>query len=97
MLKILLRKQMGEIFRSYYYNAKKNKARSKAATAAYIVLFVLLMVLVLGGMFTLLSLFLCGAMLAAKMQWLYLAACLTPTPGFIWQRITTNCFRYLFR
>lgn len=73
MLKILLRKQMGEIFRSYYYDAKKSKARSKAATAAYMVLFVLLLVLVLGGMFTLLSLFLCGAMLAAKMQWLYFA------------------------
>lgn len=73
MLRVLLRKQMGEIFRSYYYDAKKNRARSKAATTAYIVLFVLLMVLVLGGMFTALSLVLCGAMLAAGMQWLYFA------------------------
>ena len=31
MLKILLKKQMAEIFRSYFYDAKKNKARSKAA------------------------------------------------------------------
>lgn len=29
MLKLLLKKQIGEIFRSYFYDAKKNKARSK--------------------------------------------------------------------
>ena len=53
MLKILLQKQMAEIFRSYFYDAKKNKARSKAGHhAAYIVLFVVLMVGVLGGIFT---------------------------------------------
>ena len=34
MLKLLLKKQLLEIFRSYYYDAKKNKARSKAATIA---------------------------------------------------------------
>ena len=50
MLKILLKKQIAEIFRSYFYDAKKNKARSKAAVAAYIVLFVVIMLGVLGGM-----------------------------------------------
>ena len=29
MLKILLKKQLSEIFRSYFYDAKKNKARSQ--------------------------------------------------------------------
>ena len=29
MTKILLRKQLAEIFRTYLYDAKKNKARSK--------------------------------------------------------------------
>ena len=42
MLKILVKKQMAEIFRSYFYDSKKNKARSKGATAAYFVLFALL-------------------------------------------------------
>ena len=42
MLKILLKKQIAEVFRSYFYDAKKNKARSKAAVAAYIVLFVVI-------------------------------------------------------
>ena len=29
MVKTLLKKQIGEIFRSYFYDAKKNKPRSK--------------------------------------------------------------------
>ena len=41
MLKVLVKKQLMEIFRSYFYNAKKNKAYSKSATAAYVVLFVM--------------------------------------------------------
>ena len=53
MLKLLLKKQLMEIFRAYYYDAKKNKARSKAATIAYIAMFAVLMVVVLGGIFTL--------------------------------------------
>ena len=38
MLKTLLHKQMTEIFRSYVYDAKKNRKRSKAATIGLIVL-----------------------------------------------------------
>ncbi len=30
MLKILVKKQLTEIFRSYFYDAKNNKARSNA-------------------------------------------------------------------
>ncbi|MFQ8952885.1 MAG: hypothetical protein ACLR56_07695 [Oscillospiraceae bacterium] len=62
MVKILLKKQLTEIFRAYFYDAKKNKARSKAAITGYIVLFVILMVGILGGMFTFLSVSLCGAL-----------------------------------
>ena len=60
MLKLLLKKQLFEIFRSYFYDAKKNKARSRLATALYIGLFVLLMAGILGGIFTLLAVKLCG-------------------------------------
>ena len=73
MLKLLLKKQLLEIFRSYYYDAKKNKARSKAATAAYMAMFVVLMVVVLGGIFTLLSVKRCAPMAQAGMGWLYFA------------------------
>ena len=73
MLSVLLKKQMTEIFRSYFYDAKKNKSRSKAGTAAYLVLFLGIMVGLLGGMFTYLSLSVCGALTAAGMDWLYFA------------------------
>ena len=62
MLKVLVKKQLIEIFRSYFYNAKKNKAYSKGATAAYVVLFVMLMVGVLGGIFTGMALMICKPM-----------------------------------
>ena len=71
MLKILVKKQLGDIFRSYTYDAKKNRARSKGATIGFTVLFVVLMVGVLGGLFTLLSLAMCESMAQVGMSWLY--------------------------
>ena len=71
MLKILVKKQLGDIFRSYTYDAKKNRARSKEATIGFTVLFVVLMVGVLGGLFTLLSLAMCQSMAQVGMSWLY--------------------------
>ena len=52
MLKILLKRQMTEIFRAYFYDAKKNKKRSTGATVAFIIMYVVLMVGVLSGLFT---------------------------------------------
>ena len=71
MLKVLLKKQLYEVFKGYFYNAKKNEMRSKAGIAAYIVLFVAIMVGFLGGMFTMLALGMCGGLTAAGMDWLY--------------------------
>ncbi len=71
MLKVLLKKQIAEVFRSYFYDAKKNRMRSKGAIAAWIIFFVVVMVGVLGGMFTALSLSLCGALAQAGMGWLF--------------------------
>ena len=71
MLWVLLKKQIAEVFRGYFYDSKKNRMRSKGAIAAYIVFFVLLMVGVLGGMFAGLSLQLCGSLTALGMDWLY--------------------------
>ena len=73
MTKLLLKKQLTEIFRSYFYDAKKNKARSKASTIGFIVLYALLMVGILGGMFTWLALSLCPAFAAMQVSWLYFA------------------------
>ncbi len=71
MVRLLLKKQLFEIFRSYFYDAKKNKPRSKAGTIGLIVLYVLLMVGVIGGMFTLFSIGLCAPLHEAGLDWLY--------------------------
>ena len=73
MIRILVKKQMAEIFRGYFYNAKKNKAYSQARTALLIFAFVLLMVGVIGGMFFALSMVLCEPMSAVGMDWMYFA------------------------
>ena len=49
MIKLLVKKQLTEIFRSYFYDAKKNKARSRASTVGFIVLYAIIMVGLLGG------------------------------------------------
>ena len=71
MLSALLKKQLQEIFRSYFYNAKQGKARSRASTLGYFAFFAVLMVGVLGGMFTYLAHSLCAPFAAAGMEWLY--------------------------
>lgn len=71
MLKILLKKQLMEIFRSYFYDSKKNRRRSKASTIGFLVMFFCIMVLLLGGMFTGLSAALCGPLTSAGMGWFY--------------------------
>lgn len=71
MLKILLKKQLTEIYRGYFYNYKTNKKRSPAATVGYIVLFSILMLGFIGGMFAFLSLQICKPMAEAGFGWLY--------------------------
>lgn len=73
MLKTLLKKQIGEIFRSYFYDAKKNKARSKGATAGFIVFFVVLMVVILGGTFGGISVAMYPPLAQGNLTWLYFA------------------------
>ena len=73
MLKTLVKKQLMEIFRSYFYNAKTNKKRSTAGIIAYILLFAAVMIVVIGGMFFGMSLALCVPLAQAGMSWLYFA------------------------
>ena len=71
MLRFLLKKQLMEVFRSYFYDAKKNRMRSKGAIAAWFVFFVLIMAGMLGGIFTMMAVSLCGGLAAVGMGWLY--------------------------
>lgn len=73
MLKRLLKKQLLELFQSYFYDAKKNRARSKVATILYFAMFALLMAGLLGGIFTVLAMSMCTRLVSAGMGWLYFA------------------------
>lgn len=71
MLKVLLKKQLTEVFRGYFYNRKTGKARSKADSTALFILFAFLMIVVLGGAFTAIAIGTCIGCAAAGMGWLY--------------------------
>lgn len=71
MFQTLLKKQMSEIFRGYFYDAKKNKKRSTVSTVLFLALYVVIMVGILGGMFGFLSVTLCKPLAFMHMSWLY--------------------------
>ena len=71
MLKTLLKKQMMEIFRSYFYDSKKNRKRPRITTIVYICLYAVLMLGVLGGIFSFLAFTICGPLVSVGMNWLY--------------------------
>lgn len=71
IVKLLLRKQLKEMFRSYFYNPKTNKKRSVFSTVLWFVFFALIMVGLLGGMFTYLAVTLAKPLAAVGMGWLY--------------------------
>ncbi|HBF15293.1 MAG TPA: hypothetical protein DDW30_06385 [Clostridiales bacterium] len=71
MLKVLLKKQLAEIFRSYFYNPKSNKRRSVGSTVGFFLLYVFLMLGICGGLFGFLAYSLCRPLVAAGLDWLY--------------------------
>ncbi len=71
MLKILLKKQLTEIFRSCFYDAKKNRARGRIVTILSLLGFGLLLFVVLGGIFAALAYAMAQPLNMAGMSWLY--------------------------
>ena len=71
MLKILLKRQLYELNQSFFYDRKKGKSRSKAASAAFIALYALLMVGIIGGMLALCAAQLVNPLREAGYGWLY--------------------------
>ena len=71
MLGTLLKKQLYELNRGFFYDARKGKMRSKGAVALYIALYALLVVGFLGGIFTMLAFTLGAALVPAGYGWLY--------------------------
>lgn len=71
MFKTLMKKQMLEIFKGFFYDAKKGKKRSKKGAIIYILLYALLLFGYLGGMFGVLAHSLAAPLAGASMGWLY--------------------------
>lgn len=71
MLRVLVKRQLCEVFRSCLYNAKKNQMRPGWAVAAWFAFLGIVVVGVLGGVFTALSIATCRPLLKADMGWLY--------------------------
>ena len=69
MIGILVKKQLSEIFRSYSYNPKKNKARTRGAKIAMYAFFVLITLALSGGLFGMIALALARPLCAAGMDW----------------------------
>lgn len=73
MLRVLLKKQLSEIFRGFFYNPKTNRAKSRSATVGCLIAFNLLIFGLLGGMFAFLAVGICGPLTSAGLGWMYFA------------------------
>ena len=73
MLKALVKKQLTEIFRMYFYDQKKGQARTKGSTVAMFIFFTVVIVGVLGGMFGYLAYSLRSILAIPDMAWFYFA------------------------
>lgn len=71
MLKVLVKKQLTEVFRGYFTDRKTGKARSKAGIVFLFILYGVILVGLLGGMFTGMAMAICSVLSSAGMGWLY--------------------------
>ena len=71
MVKILLKKQLAEMHRAFFYDAKKGISRSKGSVVLRFVLFGLLMVAVFAGIFGAVGYMICKPFSALGMGWMF--------------------------
>ena len=110
MTKLLIKKELQQIFKSYFYNTKKNKARSKASIILCFIGFAAVMVGILGMMFGTLANSMCATLKIYGLDWLYfvLMALMSIVMGvlglslllilvYIWLRTMICCCHYLYQ
>ncbi|MEE3382769.1 MAG: hypothetical protein VZR08_02250 [Anaerovoracaceae bacterium] len=71
MTGLLIKKQLQEIFKGYFYDAKHNRSRSKAGKIMLFLLFGFLMVGIVGGLMATLAALICLPLVAVDLGWLY--------------------------
>ena len=85
MLKLLVRNQLMDVFRGFFYDAKKHQARDPGSIVILVLLFLLVMCGLLGGMFAVLSLSLCSPLAEQGLAWL-LPSLVMVVLAAIWDR-----------
>ena len=71
MLKTLIKKQLLEINKSFFYDYRRNRPKTKQGIIMSILLYGVLLIGVLGGLFSMLAYSMAGSMVAAGFDWLY--------------------------
>ena len=71
MLKTLIKKQLLEINKSFFYDYRRNRPKTKQGIILSILLYGVLLIGVLGGLFSMLAYSMAGSMVAAGFDWLY--------------------------
>ena len=71
MLKTLIKKQLLEINKSFFYDYRRNRPKTKQGIIISILLYGVLLIGVLGGLFSMLAYSMAGSMVAAGFDWLY--------------------------
>lgn len=71
MIKTLVKKHLFEMYRSFFYDYRRNKAKTKGRIIMSIVGYALIMVGLLGGLFGGMSYALAGPLVASGMGWFY--------------------------
>ena len=97
MLWTLLRKQLTEVFRTVFYDEKKNRMRSKGAIIAWILFFVIFVGGLIAGMFAALAMSLCGPLSDLGVGWMYflLMSVMILLVGVLFSVFTTYSGLYL--
>ena len=73
MTRILLKKQLTEIFRNYFYNEKKGVARDKKGVIIGITGYLVILFVIFGIVFGMLAYPICDSCVSAGQDWLYFA------------------------
>ena len=71
MIKTLVKKHLFEMYRSFFYDYRRNKAKTKGRIIMSIVGYALIMVGLLGGLFGGMSYALAGPLVTSGMGWFY--------------------------
>ena len=98
MLRLLVKKQLAEVFRMYFYDAKKNRKRSTGGIILFFGFFIIIMVGFLGSVFFRTSKMLCPGLSAAGMDWLYFlimsgTSVVLGAFGSVWRQAYGSCGR----